>query len=147
MAPSEAERRTGGAAAGLTGQTPDLRPQTDLFMPMAAQIARTFSSPRRVTGAVGGSAKTGPLLALLSTPQDTEADWLIAGQALQTVLLRATAANVSASCLSPPLEVGELRRSVGDVFHAQGHSQVLLQLGYAAAVPPTARRSVAEVLD
>src|SRR5262249_35643428 len=45
-----------------------------------------------------------PVLAALGTEGDAPVDWLAAGQALQRVLLRATAAGLSASFMNQPIE-------------------------------------------
>lgn len=91
-------------------------------------------------------ALNAPLLCVLGTSGDTPADWVIAGQALSSVLLTATSKGVSASFLDAPIELpeyrGELRRIVG----ASGHPQLLLRMGYGHAILPAPRRSVDEVL-
>ncbi|WP_327733963.1 nitroreductase family protein [Streptomyces nojiriensis] len=88
-----------------------------------------------------------PQLALLSTSGDTRADWLHAGQALERVLLRATADGLATSMTSQPLEWPELRWTVRDPVAAVGHVQMVLRLGYGPAGPATARRPVTEVLE
>ncbi|MFJ8159515.1 Acg family FMN-binding oxidoreductase [Streptomyces sp. NPDC096136] len=88
-----------------------------------------------------------PQLALLSTPGDTPADWLRAGQALERVLLQATTDGLATSMTSQPLEWPELRWTVRDPLAATGHIQMVLRLGYGPAGADTPRRPVAEVLE
>ncbi|WP_053691275.1 Acg family FMN-binding oxidoreductase [Streptomyces sp. WM6372] len=88
-----------------------------------------------------------PQLALLSTSGDTRGDWLRAGQALQRVLLQATADGLATSMTSQPLEWPELRWAVRDPVAAMGHVQMVLRLGYGPAGPTTPRRPVTEVLE
>ncbi|WP_371680107.1 nitroreductase [Streptomyces sp. NBC_01276] len=88
-----------------------------------------------------------PRLALLGTRGDTRADWLLAGQALERVLLRATADGLATSMTSQPLEWPELRWTVRDPLAATGHVQMVLRLGYGPAGPATPRRPVSEVLE
>lgn len=143
---SEARHRLGLPLTGATGHTPELPARPDLFAPMAAGVARTLGG---ATGhADDDTAAEGdtPLLALLSTKADRPADWLAAGQALQHVLLIAAMAGVSASYLSPALELTRFRTQVGKAFGARGSAQVLLGLGYGPAGQPTARRPVREIV-
>jgi hypothetical protein len=87
-----------------------------------------------------------PVLALLSTSDDTPASWLNAGQALQRVLLTATAEGLSASFLNQPIEVAALRPQLANLAGITGKPQLLLRFGYGAAVEPTPRRDMADVL-
>ncbi|MCG8915562.1 nitroreductase family protein, partial [Actinokineospora sp. PR83] len=85
-----------------------------------------------------------PLLAVLTTPGDTPRDHVLAGQAMQRVLLRADHEGLASSFLSQPIEVPAVRSAlrvlVGGVPHA------VLRLGYGYGRPPTPRRPVAEVV-
>ncbi|MGW6691342.1 Acg family FMN-binding oxidoreductase [Streptomyces sp. NPDC054961] len=87
-----------------------------------------------------------PQLALLGTSTDTRVDWLRAGQALERVLLQATADGLATSMTSQPLEWRELRWTVRDPAEAMGHVQMVLRLGYGPQGPDTPRRPVDEVL-
>jgi hypothetical protein len=86
-----------------------------------------------------------PHLAILTTPADTKADWLAAGQALQRVLLRATADGVSASFLNQPVQAPSLRMRLRNIVGEQ--PQILLRFGYGPPVKPTPRRAVSDVLE
>ncbi|MEU7728233.1 nitroreductase family protein [Streptomyces sp. NPDC040724] len=88
-----------------------------------------------------------PQLALLGTPADTRVDWMRAGQALERVLLRATADGLATSMTSQALEWPELRWTVRDPLEVMGHVQMVLRLGYGPPGPGTPRRPVAEVLE
>ncbi|MFB6520439.1 Acg family FMN-binding oxidoreductase [Streptomyces sp. NPDC056401] len=88
-----------------------------------------------------------PQLALLGTPTDTRLDWLRAGQALERVLLQATADGIATSMTSQPLEWRELRWTVRDPAEGMGHVQMVLRLGYGPQGPDTPRRPVDEVLE
>lgn len=90
-------------------------------------------------------ASNAPVLAVLSTSEDTPQGWLAAGQALGRLLLRARAEGVWASFFSQPIQVNEpwfqLRHMTG-VHH---FPQLVFRLGYADPVAATPRRSVDEV--
>jgi hypothetical protein len=84
-------------------------------------------------------------LAVLATTGDRPEDWLRAGMALQTVLLRAAEDGVFASVVTQPLELAgsrdEIRREIG----LAQYPQMLLLLGFAPESVPTPRRGVCEV--
>lgn len=86
-----------------------------------------------------------PLLAVLLTQRDTALDHLHAGQAMQRVLLAATACRVSASFLSAAVEMPSGRSSLRALLGGKGYPQVVLRLGYGYPAPHTRRRPVDEV--
>ncbi|WP_371613955.1 nitroreductase family protein [Streptomyces sp. NBC_00454] len=88
-----------------------------------------------------------PQLALLSTEGDARADWLRAGQAMERVLLQATADGLATSMTSHPLEWPELRWTLRDPVAAMGHVQMVFRLGYGPAGPDTPRRPLSEVME
>src|SRR5690606_13224426 len=61
--------------------------------------------PAGPAGPVGGAEQPQPLVAVLGTADDTPLDHLRAGQALQRVLLTATADGLAASMVSQPIEL------------------------------------------
>ncbi len=87
-----------------------------------------------------------PVLALLGTDQDTAASWLAAGQALQSILLRARAENIWASFLNQPIEIDSLRVQLATAVGMEGAPQILLRLGYGDDLQPTPRRTVHDVI-
>ncbi len=86
-----------------------------------------------------------PTAALLWTRRDEPAEWLVAGQALELVLLRASADDVHASFLNQPLEIRQLRARLAVELAVRGFPQMLLRLGKGAAAPATPRRPLDEV--
>ena len=87
-----------------------------------------------------------PQLAVLSTAGGTRKDWMHAGQALQRVLLTATAHGISAAPLTQPLETADAWL-VRDPQQDAEQPQMILRLGYGLPVSATPRRPVSEVLD
>jgi len=87
-----------------------------------------------------------PALGVLSTDRDRNGDWLIAGQALERILLKGTALGLSFSFLNQPVEVPRYRTRLADTIDAKGKPQILLRIGYARRTRPSPRRSLAEVL-
>jgi nitroreductase len=88
-----------------------------------------------------------PLVGVLGVAGDRPADQSTAGQALQKVLLTATAAGLDTSMISQPIEVpaarDQLRRSLGRT----GVPQIVIRFGYGTPGHHTPRRAVDEVLD
>jgi len=108
---------------------------------------RDFAGRRPVADRGTVSFEDSPHLALLSTPGDTPADWLRAGEALERVLLEATSAGLAGSLTSHPLESDDLRTLARDPVTGRGHVQMVLRLGYGPQGPATPRRPVRDVLD
>ena len=108
---------------------------------------RDFAGRRPVADRGATTFERTPHLALLSTPGDTPADWLRAGQALERVLLEATLADLATSLTSHPLETSDLRPLVRDPVAGKGHVQMVLRLGYGPRGPATPRRPVRDVLE
>lgn len=108
---------------------------------------RDFDSSRRVPDRAVAVFEEHPQIALLGTLQDTRADWLRAGQAMQRVLLQATLDGLATSLMSQPLEWPELRSSVRDPSSAIGFVHMVFRLGYGPHGAATPRRPVTEVLS
>ncbi|MFB7507914.1 Acg family FMN-binding oxidoreductase, partial [Streptomyces broussonetiae] len=131
--------------AGVTDGIP-----AEAFGPSARGVAapvRDFAAGRPMPGRAWASFEKEPQIALLGTADDRPADWLRAGQALERVLLRATADGLVASVISQPLEWRELRWTARDPLSAMAHVQMVLRLGYGPEGHPSPRRPVDEVLD
>lgn len=108
---------------------------------------RDFGRSRRIPGRGWAAFEQNPHIVLLGTSGDKPDDWLRAGQALQRVLLQATADGLVTSMTSQPLEWPALRWTVRDPGSAMTHVQMVIRLGYGPQGPTTPRRPVAEVLD
>lgn len=86
-----------------------------------------------------------PLLGVLVTRGDTEHDHLRAGQAMQRVLLAATACEVSVSFLSAAVELSPSCASLHALLGNEGYPQVILRFGYGSPASQTRRRPVKEI--
>ncbi|MET9273585.1 hypothetical protein [Kribbella sp. NPDC003557] len=87
-----------------------------------------------------------PQLAVLATRFDGPIEWLRAGQALEHVLLEATARGVSTSLLNQAIEHEELRGEINDPLGPWQRPQSVIRFGYGTAVPATPRRPAEDVL-
>jgi hypothetical protein len=124
------------AAHGLSDLAATLRP-----------ILFRFRSPARIEAERDRRrARTTRALLVFSTRRDGKEDWIAAGEALQRVLLRATAAGLTASYLNQAIEVPELRPRLRDAIGEAGLPQIMIRLGYGLEAPPTPRRELEEVL-
>ncbi|MFA1542888.1 Acg family FMN-binding oxidoreductase [Actinomadura monticuli] len=85
-------------------------------------------------------------VALLTTREDRRVDWLLAGQALQHVLLHAATQDVSAAFHTQPLELPDLRAAIRRDLVC-GHPQMLLRLGHVARRQYSRWRPVTDVLS
>lgn len=134
---------TGAAApadAGIPIQELGPRPSD------STALVRDFAAGAPVAGRE--EADFGPvgLLLVLLTAHDSPIDRVAAGQALERVWLEATAAGVSMTLLTQPVEVPHLRPWLRDPSAPWGWPQALLRLGYGPRPPRTSRRPVDEVL-
>lgn len=107
---------------------------------------RDFAAGRSMPSRGWATFEENPRIALLGTAGDRPADWLRAGQALERVLLRATADGLVASLTSQPLEWEDLRWVARDPLSAMAHVQMVLRLGYGPEGRPSPRRPVTDVL-
>lgn len=129
---------------GVPGYALNMKELASIVAPL---IVRTFDVGHGTAARDEELALHSPVLAVLSTPGDRDADWLRAGQALSAVLLRAAQDGVTASYLNQPLEVEALRPRVARLTLSDEHPQLILRFGYAAEMPRhTPRRPAASVL-
>ncbi len=118
----------------------------DLVSMLESFVIRTFDLGKGVGAKDKDLAEHSPVLAVLGTGGDSPSEWLRAGQALEHVLLLATASGLSASFLNQPVEVENLRPRLAKTIDHTGFPQAVLRMGHGPEVPPTPRRGVREVL-
>ncbi|GAA0532422.1 hypothetical protein GCM10011581_17010 [Saccharopolyspora subtropica] len=124
--------RTGGVPAQCGGP---------LAEPQDEWVLRDCSGGRAAPG-----EHVDPLIVVLGSFQDGPAARLQAGQAMQRVLLTATAAGLSASLLSQVVEVAATREQLRALIGGGLWPQTVLRIGYGLPVPATPRRGVADVV-
>lgn len=118
-----------------------------LAIPVAQVVVRTFDMGHGVGAKDRQLADESPVLAVLSTDGDGPRDWLIAGQALQRLLLVGVRLGLQASYLNQPVQVSPLRPKLQGITGRPGHAQLLLRIGAATQTLPAApRRPLADVL-
>jgi hypothetical protein len=105
---------------------------------------RDFAAHPRPSELLARPFEKRPVLAVLSTLHDRRTDWLRAGEALERVLLVATAHGVRTSLLHQALEWPDLRGQLVD--GRRRFAQMVLRLGYGPQGPASPRRAVRQVL-
>ncbi|MEU5878679.1 hypothetical protein [Spirillospora sp. NPDC047279] len=87
-----------------------------------------------------------PQLAALATAGEGPGTWLMAGQALQRVLLTATAHGVATSLFTQPLDLQDMRLQPAE-YEKGTHLQSVIRFGYGPPAPSAPRRPITAVLD
>ncbi len=132
------QRTRDGVPSSALGPRPSARPAPvrDLAVDPADQVREPAEFERR------------PTLAVMWTARDDPPAWLVAGQALQRVMLVATANGLATSFLNQPIEHADLRWLIRDPSSGWVEPQIVLRFGYGPEVPSTPRRPAGEfVLD
>ncbi|MGW0502202.1 Acg family FMN-binding oxidoreductase [Micromonospora sp. NPDC003241] len=120
------------AAGGPQAEPQDLLP------------SRGFGGAQR---APGRDFEPEPLVAVLGSAGNTAVDQVVAGQALQRVLLAATDSGLSVSMLSQPIEVPSAREQLRMSLGRFGTPQMVMRIGFGRPGRPTPRRPVEQTLD
>ena len=129
---------TDGVPARNSGPLPE---------PQDEWVLRDFSGGRARVRVAGKDFEPDPLIVVVGSFNDRPLAWLQAGQAMQRVLLTATAAGLSASFLSQVVEVAATRLALRDLIGGGLWPQTVLRIGYGSPVPPTPRRDLDDVVD
>jgi nitroreductase len=119
-------------AGAPTAEPHDLLPQ------------RGFGERRR---APGRDFEPEPLVGILGTVGDLAMDQVVAGQALQRVLLTVVDQGLACSMISQPIEVPTARDQLSRSLRRSGVPQIALRIGYGHPGRSTPRRSVGDILD
>lgn len=99
------------------------------------------------TTADQGTATSTGLMTIMTTPRDAREDWIAAGQALQRVLLHASAYGVSAAFHTQALEMHQLREFLRHELCSDEYPQMIMCLGITFDDSRGVRRPLTEVLD
>lgn len=131
---------------GLPGYAKGVNELLDFTTSAIAYLVRTFDVGNGVAARDSDLATGSPLLACLGTARNDHLAWLNAGEALQRVLLVATAHGFHASFLNQPIEVQALRPKLGALSARKYYPQILLRIGRGAPGKHTPRRPLEDVL-
>lgn len=85
---------------------------------------------------------------VVSTREDTRRDWVVAGIALERLLLTATAKGLVATFAEQALQNPTVRPQIAELLGIWGHPQVLLRVGRSLVdAPLTPRRPLVELFE
>jgi hypothetical protein len=87
-----------------------------------------------------------PVVGVLGTDADQPYHDLLAGQALQRMLLTTTMAGLATSLFFQPIEVAPAREELRAGLRRKGWPSMLIRAGYGVPAPPTPRRELREVV-
>jgi hypothetical protein len=124
---------------GIATMAAGVRPEGQDLLPM-----RDFGGRVR---AAGRDFESDPLIAALGTVGGEPHDDVIAGVALQRVLLTITADGLCSSMLSQAIEVASARAELRDVLGHYGAPQMIIRIGYGEPRWPSSRRPISAVID
>jgi nitroreductase len=135
----------------------ELRRWTDEAAGRDDGVPRSAGGPRPIGGSLltprrfhAGAAterpfEQDPLVAVLTSHGDDVRDHVRAGQAMERVLVTATAVGLATSFLSQPLEVPSTRAALRTLLEVRGFPQVVLRVGYGYPAARTPRRPLEAV--
>lgn len=114
--------------------------------PQDEWVLRDFSAGQSPPRTPGKDFEDDPLTVVLCSDDHGRAADIQAGQALERMLLTATARGLAASLLSQVVEVPETRDELRRALGGRLEPQALLRLGYGSPVPETPRREPIDLL-
>jgi len=91
--------------------------------------------------------ETEPVIGVLGSLGGSPRDQIVAGQALQRVLLTLTQNGLVASMISQPIEVPEIREQLRIGLGRYGPPQIMLRIGYGTPGATAPRRPVDDVIE
>ena len=131
-----------GERTGVPARTSGPLPE-----PQDEWVLRDFSAGTARSRLPGKDFEARPLIVTVGSFHDLPLAQVQAGQAMQRVLLTATAEGLSASFLSQVVEVPAVRRQLRGLVGGGLWPQVVLRLGYGSLTSSTPRRPLADVID
>jgi len=84
---------------------------------------------------------------VIASAAETKSNWVRAGQVYERLALQTTALGIKSAFLNQPIEVAAIRSQFASAMElGKNQPQLLMRLGYAAAMPRSLRRPVEQVL-
>jgi hypothetical protein len=114
--------------------------------PQDRWVLRDYTGGIRSGRVAGKDFETEPLIAVLTSHLTGPAADIQAGQALQRVLLTATADGLATSFLSHVVEVPQAREELRRLISGTRPPQAVLRIGRGWPVPPTGRRAPTDLI-
>ncbi|MEV0702788.1 nitroreductase [Saccharopolyspora sp. NPDC050389] len=133
--------RPTGAVEGVPAAAAGPQPE-----PQDQWVLRDFSGGEARARVPGKDFEYEPLLVVVCSHHGSRLADLQAGQAMQRMLLTATAHGLAASLLSEVVEVADTREELQRLLGGTLYAQALVRLGYGSPTPATPRRDVRDLL-
>ena len=130
-----------GKSDGIPLDALPLQPAASPSPVRDADFLRAAPEPR-----AGAAYEKSPQLAVLTTETDEPEDWLRAGQALQHVLLVATACGLSASFFYHLVERDDMHERGSHQWPWPENRQMIIRFGYGAPAVSAPRRPLADIM-
>jgi hypothetical protein len=111
----------------------------DFAIPIFALAMRTFNLGNTIAERSRKLVTQSSVIVVLTTSNDTIADWFKTGQALERILLRGETVGLSASFLNQPIQIPSLRTQISELLSKPAFPQIILRLGLASQVKSTHR--------
>lgn len=131
------EGRRDGVPAAAAGPLPE---------PQDPWVLRDFTGGKGRTRVPGKDFEKEPMIAVLTSHLSGDAAEVQVGQALQRVLLTATAGGLATSFLSQVVEVSAIRQELRQLIGGTRPPQAVLRIGHGWPVAATPRRESADLL-
>jgi nitroreductase len=120
----------------------------ELIVPLARTTVATLDVGMPTAAHDRENAQGAPAIFVLDTHGDRPRDWLVAGMALEHVLLHAAARGLQAAFLNQPIQVAELRMHIAALLERPCFPQIIARIGHPAhPTHPTPRRPLTDVID
>jgi hypothetical protein len=111
------------------------------------QMFVTGGKPQQQADADAAKLRSSPGAAVIASEADTRTAWVRAGQVYERLALKMTTLGIKSAFLNQPIEVAALRSQFqGAMGLGPALPQLLVRFGHAAAMPPSLRRPVEQVL-
>ena len=116
--------------------------------PINKILFQSFNMGKQVSVYNQQKIQTGsPALGVFSSPQDEKNDWVNIGRSLSHTLLTLTSHGFCVSYMNQAIQVESLRLNLKKLLKIDGIPQLVIRIGKADSVVPTARRAVDDCLD
>lgn len=115
---------------------------------IAKPIVRQFLKPSTQNKGDRKKIASSSHLVLFTTKHNTVKEWIGLGRLLQRFLLTATESGIASAFCNQPCEVVSLANELQKTLPVNGeYPTLILRIGYAAPMPYSPRKEIAEVLD
>lgn len=112
------------------------------------QMVVTGTTPQQQADGDAKKLRSSPVAAVIAANADDQATWVRTGQVYERLALTTTALNIKSALLNQPIEVAALRTQFQSAMGlGAALPQLVVRMGYAAAMPRSPRRPVEHVVS